>query len=358
MFGDAMHEIMRDRRALDAAEAAWLRKVASYDRSGEWRVDGFGSAASALRENCRIDRGVAHGHVALARKLTSLPSVADAFARGDISRQHASLIADAYTPARASELADMETELVDAATKFTPTQLRGFVRHLTDAIDGDGGAGTDQKVYESRECYLSETLNGVRDLRGRLDPLGGKILETALDAEMSRDLQPNDTRTTPQRRADALVALGRLALERGEVGESHGIRPHVTYVVDAESPGVTGDRIAEAPIRRNDNGYLSAAMLELLLCDCAFSRVLVAGRSEILDVGRATRIVSAAQWRALVVRDGHCQAPGCNRPPEHCDAHHVQHWEHGGSTNLENLQLLCWHHHRQRHRHDAQARAA
>ncbi|MDQ1384460.1 MAG: hypothetical protein QOG65_1839, partial [Actinomycetota bacterium] len=64
MFGDAMHEIMRDRRALDSAEAAWLSKVASYDRSGEWRVDGFGSAASALRENCRIDRGVAHGHVA------------------------------------------------------------------------------------------------------------------------------------------------------------------------------------------------------------------------------------------------------------------------------------------------------
>jgi hypothetical protein len=49
MFGDAMREIMRDRRALDAAEAAWLSKVASYDRSGEWRVDGFGSAASAKR---------------------------------------------------------------------------------------------------------------------------------------------------------------------------------------------------------------------------------------------------------------------------------------------------------------------
>src|SRR4051812_35364182 len=175
MFG-SLESLKKKRKELDAQEARWLQEVAAYDRSGAWRIDGFVSVTSALRESCHLDPGDAHGHVTLARKLMSLTIVAEAFASGDISRKHARVIADAYTPARASELTYMETELVAAAIQFDPKQLGGFVRHLTNAIDGDGGAGTDQKLYESRECYLSETLNGVRDLNGRLDPIGGKIL--------------------------------------------------------------------------------------------------------------------------------------------------------------------------------------
>jgi 3-oxoacyl-(acyl-carrier-protein) synthase len=84
----------------------------------------------------------------------------------------------------------------------------------------------------------------------------------------------------------------------------------------------------------------------------------MAGQSEVLDVGRATRTVSAAQWKALVARDRHCTAPGCTRPPSHCDAHHIQHWDQGGPTDIANLRLLCWHHHRQEHLEHAQARGA
>ena len=98
-------------------------------------------------------------------------------------------------------------------------------------------------------------------------------------------------------------------------------------------------------------------MLELLLCDCDISRVIVAGRSEILDVGRATPTATAAQWKALVVRDQHCQHPGCDRPPSHCQPHHIWHWTRGGPTDLDNLQLLCWHHHRQHHLQEANAHA-
>jgi hypothetical protein len=43
--------------------------------------------------------------------------------------------------------------------------------------------------------------------------------------------------------------------------------------------------------------------------------------------------------------------------PAFCEAHHIWHWEHGGPTNLDNLKLLCWYHHRKHHAHDAEARA-
>jgi hypothetical protein len=133
----------------------------------------------------------------------------------------------------------------------------------------------------------------------------------------------------------------------------------VNLVADVDDlPGATPDLLVKVRGDLRRNGHLSATMLDLLLCDCDVSRVITAGKSEVLDVGRATRTVTAAQWKALVVRDRHCQATGCDRPPEACHAHHIVHWTRGGPTNLENLQLLCWHHHRHRHMHDAQARAA
>jgi hypothetical protein len=69
------------------------------------------------------------------------------------------------------------------------------------------------------------------------------------------------------------------------------------------------------------------------------------GPSEILDLGRRTRIVSPAQRRALVHRDGGCVFPGCGRPHPWTDAHHLVHWARGGATDLDNLCLLCRRHH-------------
>jgi len=68
-----------------------------------------------------------------------------------------------------------------------------------------------------------------------------------------------------------------------------------------------------------------------------------------LEVGRATRVVSAAQRAALAVRDGGCRFPGCDRPPAWCEAHHLRHWLHGGATDPANLVLLCRAHHRAVH---------
>ena len=82
-----------------------------------------------------------------------------------------------------------------------------------------------------------------------------------------------------------------------------------------------------------------------LACDAEVGRVLTRGRSEVLDLGRRTRLVSRAQRRALVRRDGGCGFPGCDRPHWWCDAHHIVPWILGGRTDLANLLLLCRRHH-------------
>jgi hypothetical protein len=68
-----------------------------------------------------------------------------------------------------------------------------------------------------------------------------------------------------------------------------------------------------------------------------------------LEVGRTSRVVTAAQRSALAVRDGGCVFPDCTRPLAWCEAHHLRHWLHGGPTDLANLALVCRTHHRAVH---------
>jgi hypothetical protein len=86
-----------------------------------------------------------------------------------------------------------------------------------------------------------------------------------------------------------------------------------------------------------------------LACDASVTRIVLGPRSEPLDVGRRTAVVTGALRRALIARDRACRFPGCDRHHGWCDAHHVRHWADGGATGLHNLVLLCRRHHRAIH---------
>ena len=184
---------------------------------------------------------------------------------------------------------------------------------------------------------------------GRLAADQAEVVLTALDAEMERDRNPNEARNPAQRRADAVTNICRRALDHGVVGGSRKARPHVTVVVDLERLDGTGALIGDARIEATRVGRLSKATLDRIACDCDVSRVIMSGKSEIIDVGRATRTISPALWKALVARDRHCTHPGCDKPPGWCEVHHDKPWQNGGTTDPENCRLLCWHHHHLRH---------
>jgi uncharacterized protein DUF222/HNH endonuclease len=338
------------RRQIDALESVWLRAVRHYDRSQEWEVEGFASVGAALARKCRLTRGVAHGVVRLARTLERLPATTQAFGHGEISRQHAAVLADACTPEREPAIVELEPQLVDAARVATPRELRGIVRRVTDALDGDDGLANDEAQYRRRRLHLSRTLDGMVAVDGLLDPEVGEAALTALGALMDADHPSGDSRTAAQRRADAFGRLCRLALDHGLVGSARGVRPHVSVVVDlAELEGRGGAVRARARAEAAHLGRLSRATLERLTCDCDISRVISDGPSQVLDVGRATRTAPPAIWKALVARDRHCQGHGCDAPAGWCQAHHIQHWSRGGPTTLDNLQLLCDRCHRNAH---------
>ena len=107
---------------------------------------------------------------------------------------------------------------------------------------------------------------------------------------------------------------------------------------DPDAPGVS---------MLEDGTDVSAETSRRLACDAG--KVIMKHDSEgnILDVGRRTRTIPTPIRRALTVRDEGCQFPGCGL--KFCEAHHLQHWADGGETSLDNLVLLCRHHHRAVH---------
>jgi hypothetical protein len=80
-----------------------------------------------------------------------------------------------------------------------------------------------------------------------------------------------------------------------------------------------------------------------LACDCGVAVVKTDAEGAVLDVGRRRRTIPPAIQRALLVRDGHCQFPGCTA--EAVDTHHIDPWAQGGGTRLDNLHLACKFHH-------------
>jgi hypothetical protein len=154
------------------------------------------------------------------------------------------------------------------------------------------------------------------------------------------------------------------------------IRPTVTSraPASARSPGNRGttgaaqsatSREPTAPARPAgdarcgwlDNGTpISPAEARRLACDAQILPAVLGTAGQVLDVGRARRLFTGAIRRALILRDGGCSFPGCDRPATWCEGHHITAWADGGVTALANACLLCRHHHRLIHQTDWQVR--
>ena len=94
---------------------------------------------------------------------------------------------------------------------------------------------------------------------------------------------------------------------------------------------------------------ISAGQARRLACNAHLIPAVLGGDSEVLDLGRAQRLFTAAQRRALLLRDRTCRAVGCDIPGTWAEAHHWIAWQFGGDTDLDNGVLLCAHHHHRAH---------
>jgi hypothetical protein len=339
--GERGVDLKRYRALIDALEGDFASEARHVQQTGAHLADGNATVVTWISRLCGMSATSAADRICVGTQLEAVPKVAEALSSGEIGYQSASLLC--HLRDQLGDKRDLfdEDEMLDLARRHSVASLRFLCRYARHWADPDGFFNEAEEAYSRRELHISQMPDGMHVIDGLLDPVGGAALRTALDS-LAKRLGPDDDRTHKQRMADALGELTHHAMDEGRLPKRNGVKPHVSVTTTLEGLknefGVpAADLELSLPI--------STRTLERITCDSTISRVLLAD-SMVIDVGRATRVVSAPTRRALRVRDRGCRWPGCDRQVNWSTPHHIIAWARGGPGTLANLLLLCFFHHR------------
>jgi hypothetical protein len=347
-LGDEIAELSAH---LDAATARLLDLIREFDARGGWNT-GFRTCAAWLTWRVGLEPGAAREWVRVARALATLPLLAQALARAEISYSKVRAVTRVATP-------ETEERLLAVAKVGTAAHVERIVRGWR-RVDRQAEAREATRQHASRALHVYQDDDGMVTLRGRLTPEVGALLMQALTAARESLYQrarvqtedgdaeamdvPAETPTMVQQQADALALLAETALHHGidpgPPAERYQVVVHVDAPVlaDAEQPGQS---VLEDGLR------VPAGTSQRLACDA--SRVVMRHDEDgrVVEVSARTRTIPPALRRALLHRDRGCRFPGCGTP--FVQGHHIRHWAQGGPTTLSNLACLCRRHHRAVH---------
>ncbi len=342
-------------QALTATLAADTERVEAADREVGVPL------ASWLSVEHRLTRREAHRLIGQGRDLGRFPRLEAETLQGRVGFSQATTISQVLgklpDDLATSQVEQAEGMMIEFAGQFDSAGLSQVSRHLVEVIDPVGVEEREAKRLKQdlKRAKAARHLNFLSDghgstlIRGSLPTLDAaplvKLVEAyAQDAKRAGldRLDPlSETVTPAMRRADGLGALA-AAHQQGQLAPSNGgDRPRIVVTVRHDQ---LRDDYAAAGIL--DSGErLTAGQLRMLACDAEVLPAVLGGDSEILDVGRAQRLVTTPIRTALTLRDQGCVFPGCDAPAAVCHAHHLTPWWAGGTTALSNLVLLCPHHH-------------
>ncbi len=354
--GEKRELLLRISRVISRAEAVRLLVLAASDDIVE--LTGDRSTAAWLATQTRDNHGTVRRHVALAAALGGRwARTANALGAGGVNLAQARVIVEAME-ALPDELGDdlvvkAEAYLVEEARVFGPRELRhlgrGVLEHLAPEVADEAEyqrlLADERRAQAATRLDLRPRDDGSRDIHARVPDHVANRLRTYLDAFTSprRSLLGEvDQLPVARRRGEAFVAFLENLPDTG-LPVHGGTTTSVMVTLDLDTlrtgTGVattsTGDRVTAEQARR-------------LACQARIIPVVLGRKGEVLDLGRSARLFSAAQRKALAIRDRECTTEGCSIPAAWCEAHHAkQPWSQGGRTDLDDGKLLCsFHHHR------------
>ena len=303
--------------------------------------------------------------LARARVVAQLPGLDAALLAGTISAEHLDVAVrrlQRLEPAVRDRLLLDAAGLAAGALRRTPEQYSSFfaerVRVVLRSLAVDDG--TDRLVGQQGMVGLSWRLasEGMHEWRLLLDPVAALAFDQLLAAQveaMFHDRLPEGCPTNPLQRQSYLRAHALLALVNG--GGARMGRPEIIVVVDARDGGSDDcDGVPDPPSDREPvvDWGLPVEVPERVLRDLfgrADVHTVVVRNGVVLhapgemNLGRSTRLASAAQRRALRALYASCGVHGCGVRFVHTKIHHVHWWRNGGRTDLDNLLPLCSKHH-------------
>ncbi|MEC3915326.1 HNH endonuclease signature motif containing protein [Nocardia sp. CDC160] len=328
----------------------------------------------------------------------TLTATANAFEAGVISRDHVRGIVDIMThlPAEVPAPARTETEalLVEHCVTGMPDDLPKIGREILARLDPEGTVISDADRRRRRGITISRPgVDGMSkiegwltpELRALLDAIFAKLARPGMcnlddtDAEIltatarveSKVLEAaarRDRRDAAQRTHDALFALvtalqpvadsaadavastaaagAGVAAAAAKAGKPVKLGKHRGLPVEVVVTMSLADLERGAGVATTASGGHLSINEALKLAKGSRPVLAVLDKDEIpLYLAHGERLASSGQRLALIARDRGCTHPGCDVPASMCAAHHVIDWAKGGPTDLNNLALVCDHHH-------------
>ena len=342
-------------------EALSARLLAVFDANGDWIGEGAYSAAAWVKAHTGTSRADAGSRVWVAGRLRMMPLAAEAFAAGEISAAHVRLLARCLGPRTRDAFAASEEVLVAEARRLDADRFLTIVEHWIDLADPSGPPPGSERPDE---LFASETLGGRVVGKFNLSRESGIPFLEALRSKNDelfhrdkrmREADPTDRgldSTAAERRARALLEL----IEKG-FAASDPLRRQAGATVIIDERTLAGvDAGLDAVHSTLYGSIVPLGLLNTWLCDSDVSRLVMSAEGVPLDMGREVRTATREQRRALKARDRGCAVPGCDCSANWADAHHIVWWHRGGSTDMDNLVLLCRPHHRRVHAGELEVR--
>jgi Domain of unknown function (DUF222) len=333
-----------------SAQAELALKVARLDDDGAWAGDGYLSVVHWLTIHLGMGRISARELVRVGHALVELPQVAEAFASGSLSYDKVRFICQVATPE------DQEV-WVELPQTVSGSQLIKICLAYQGAKVADSHERAEAQLAR-RGLWTFKEDNGMVRLTALLPAADAAVVMTALEAVAAEQppVSIKDTSAVPDpaedrwaaRRADSLVAICEQASALAGSPEGLVSDPESCQLVVHVDVGVLTGEDPNGRCHLEDGTPTAAAVARRPGCDAQV--VAITERDALpIDVGRARRLFTRPQKRAMQARDGTCRFPGCGVPARWTHLHHLIPWELGGPTDLANGLSLCNFHHARLH---------
>ena len=284
------------------------------------------------------------------------PEMGAVLASGDTTAAHVDALGRGLKIAGAERDAFMAhlPELVEASTTMTASQFDQLVKETAKSVVADDGLSTFERQKRETFFKMRNEADGCLSVSGKFDPISASILKSKIgrlvenmfhsgDKEVPVEvmpwIEPND-----HRQAQALIALVNGA---GDTAQDMPARAEIVVHVDLET--LQHGLHAGGTCRTALGADLPVETVRRMACEAEILPVVLDGRSVPIDVGRSKRLATVHQRRALEAIHPTCAIPDCEVIFDHCNVHHIEYWENGGATDLNNMIPLCSRHHHAAH---------
>ena len=313
-----------------AIDGLIIEVLGEVERREAYRDEGAVSTDAWAAERFSLSVPSARVLAQVATKAGGLPCLVGALQAGEISFDQLRTVADVAT-------AETDRELRDRALECSVRELSELARSRRDQA-GVGPGDDARRSLRFNDSFRTVTV--------QLPPASYAEARATLEGR-ARELPTDGETPWDQRLCDAFL----LTLRAGPAGpESRDVSDSRYFVVAHVPLEVLTDEGSTLAGELERDGFISTAVVRQIACDATIAVAVDDDVGHTMYEGRARRWPSDAQRREIMRRDRHCRFPGCTNVT-FTNVHHIRRWKpERGRTDLDNLALLCVHHHGVVHR--------